>query len=695
MSQRLVREVVGRGHDGAALRQKARRLAEALDYDPTAQTRIATGVWEAVRSLTAAGDVEISFEAAAGMLRISVRGVASGEDEGLVAAQRLFESARREQLPDGRIELELGWPLPEGVSEAEASARLGAASGSTKVDPAEAAADAAREAARLFEALEARNQELERLNRELEETNRGVVALYAELDEKAEALRRVSEIKSRFISNVSHEFRTPINSVLSLSRLLLDKVDGPLEDEQEKQVTFIRKSAEALSELVNDLLDLAKIESGKIDVRPAKFEVSELFAALRGIMKPLLTNDRVALMFEVSSELPPLYTDEGKLSQILRNLVGNALKFTERGEVRVRAAQDHGGIHFEVKDTGIGIAPEHLERVFEEFVQVEGPQQRRHKGTGLGLPLSRRLAELLGGTLTVESVVGGGSTFHLRIPRVFGEALQAEEVAEEEVELPELDPERRSVLVVEDDPQTLFVYEKFLKDSGFQVVSARSVAEARGLVKQFVPVAVVLDVLLEGDTSWSFLGELRSDARTREVPVLVVTVIDHQAKARALGADEFCIKPVERKWLLSKLAKLVKKGRTRKVLVIDDDEVARYLVRRALEGSPYELLEAAGGREGLEKARREKPDLVILDLVMPEMNGFDVLDALRAQEDTANIPVIIHSSKALDEEERSRLGALTDGLIRKDDLTREVALQRVREALLNLGVLPAPSPSGY
>jgi signal transduction histidine kinase len=260
--------------------------------------------------------------------------------------------------------------------------------------------------------------ELLNLTRELEDTNRGVVALYAELDEKALHLRRADAMKSRFLSNVSHEFRTPLSSIRALTKLLLDRTDGELSAEQAKQVMFIRHAAEDLSEMVNDLLDLAKIEAGKNEVRPTEFDLSRLFGALRGMLRPLLVADNVDLVFEEVGSIDELYTDEAKVSQILRNFISNALKFTERGEVRIRAAAEDGDrLRFSVIDTGIGIARENLQLIFEEFSQIENPLQRRVKGTGLGLPLCRRLAELLQGRIEVESSPGQGSIFSLVLPR--------------------------------------------------------------------------------------------------------------------------------------------------------------------------------------------------------------------------------------------------------------------------------------
>lgn len=265
--------------------------------------------------------------------------------------------------------------------------------------------------------LEQSQAEVEALRAELEETNRGVVALYAELDAQAEQLRHATQLKSRFLSYMSHEFRTPIGATLSIARLLLDRVDGPLTAEQERQVRFIQSTSEEFSTMVDDLLDLAKIEAGRLDVSPAWFEMMDLFAALRGMFKPIVDNDALTLVFEEPVGLPRLFTDDRKLSQILRNFISNALKFTARGEVRVLATlQDGGMVRFSVADTGIGIAPEHLDSLFNDFTQVKAPIQKRLRGTGLGLALSRQLATLLGGSVDVQSVVGEGSVFSVIVP---------------------------------------------------------------------------------------------------------------------------------------------------------------------------------------------------------------------------------------------------------------------------------------
>jgi signal transduction histidine kinase len=259
--------------------------------------------------------------------------------------------------------------------------------------------------------------EIAALREELEETNRGVVALYAELDAQAEKLREATELKSRFLAYMSHEFRTPIGSIRSIARLLMDRVDGPLTPEQERQVGFIQQQAAEFAEMVDDLLDLAKVEAGRVEISPEWFEMVDLFSALRGMFKPMLTNPDVMLVFEEPVDVPKLYTDDRRLSHILRNFVSNALKFTPKGEVRV-SVQREGDKHvrFTVTNTGIGIAREYHETIFQDFSQVQSPLQKRLRGTGLGLSLSKRLAELLGGSVSLDSEVGRGSVFSVLIP---------------------------------------------------------------------------------------------------------------------------------------------------------------------------------------------------------------------------------------------------------------------------------------
>ena len=552
-----------------------------------------------------------------------------------------------------------------------------------------------RQISRQKRELQLQKEELERINRELDESHRGVVALHDELQDKSDTLRRTVEVKTRVVTNVSHEFRTPLHTILGLSKLLLDASDGPLTEEQTKQIKFIRLSAQDLSVMVNDLLDLSKTEAGKMQLRPMQFSVEALFSAMRGMLRPLIPSEsHVELVFDIPETSITLDTDQGKVSQILRNLISNALKFTERGEVHVNAQLRDDNVVFRVRDTGIGIASEHFDRIFEEFGQVENPIQSKVKGTGLGLSLSRRLAELLGGNLTVDSAQGRGSTFTLTIPAVHPEVNEIKDLSERP-----LDPSKAPVLVVEDDRKTIFVYEKYLALAGFQVVPARTIEDAKRLIKTTKPAAIMLDIMLEGETSWEFLSGLKQDVETRDIPVLVCTVTNREQKARALGADEFWLKPIDQERLLRKLRTIQKANASTTVLIIDDDEKSRYLLRKFLEKSPYTLLEAASGPEGVRLARDCRPNIILLDFLLQNMTAFDVLDDLKADGRTRAIPVIVVTSHVLAQEQRARLAAETEAVLTKDSLSRELAINRIRDALQKAGVgstpaLPMPPLSG-
>jgi CheY-like chemotaxis protein len=425
------------------------------------------------------------------------------------------------------------------------------------------------------------------------------------------------------------------------------------------------------------------VEAGKVAIHPSSFTVESLFAALRGMLRPLLAqNSSVNLTFDDPVEIPEIYSDEAKVSQILRNFISNALKFTDRGEVRVSASRGHGQtVVFAVADTGIGIAPEDQERIFQEWAQVEGKRQRTVKGSGLGLPLSRKFAQMLGGDVYVRSQIGEGSTFFASIPVVFTGETESFFTIEPDsgtsgAGLP--------VLVIEDNREELFIYERALKGTRFQIVPAKTIKDARKALRSVRPVAIVLDVLLRGEHSWELLEELKRDAVTANIPVLVVTVVDNRDKALALGADAFHPKPVDRLWLLDELDEIADRSSGRQVLLIDDDEASRYLVKSALGRSDFRILEASGGHEGLRKARESAPELIILDLSMPDLSGFEVLAKLKENARTSSIPVIIHTSKVLDDDERATL-ANAVAIVSKESSSREALLENFANAFHDAG----------
>jgi signal transduction histidine kinase len=548
-------------HDVVLARQRTRQIAETLGFENQDQVRLATAVSELARNAfqyAGGGKVEFSLtkdQIQSLQARVSDKGKGipnidsilngqyvskTGMGLGILGARRLMDKFELVSTASGTTAT-ISKRLPHGTARVqhEDVGRLVQRIAMQSVqNPFAEIQRQNQDLLATMAELEKRQQELSQLNRELEDTNRGVVALYAELDQRADYLRRVSESKTRFLSNMTHEFRTPLNSILSISRMLADRLDGELTDEQARQVGFIRKAAGDLSNLVNDLLDLAKVEAGKATVRPEPFDLKGVFNSLRGTLRPLLSqHSAVNLVFEEPENMPLFETDESKLAQILRNFISNALKYTERGEVRVLARMD--GPAFAVicvADTGIGIDPENHARIFEEFEQVEGSHQLGVKGTGLGLPLSKALAELLGGSVSVESERGVGSTFRVRVPIRFGDT-----------------------------------------------------------------------------------GE----------------------EAPAMGA--------------------------RRVLIIDDDDAARYVLRNLLPADRLIFAEADGGKEGLRLACEFKPDLIFLDLHMPDLDGRAVLRELKQNPMTRQVPVIINTSQTLDPMEKEEFALHAADILSKND----------------------------
>ncbi|RCJ19136.1 histidine kinase [Nostoc sp. ATCC 43529] len=680
--------------DVVQARQRTREIAEQLGFDVQDQARLATAVSEIARNAfeyAKGGTVEfcVEGEPQGFVIQVQDRGEGiphladilagrntsgTGMELGILGTRRLMDFFEIESLPGQGTTVVMSKRLSKRTptfSDSQLQQIRETVIGRSPQNPYEEIQRQNQELLRAMAELRKREEELIYLNRELEDTNRGVVALYAELDEKADSLQKANELKTRFLSNMSHEFRTPLNSILSLSRMLLARMDGDLSAEQEKQITFIQKAAIGLSELVNDLLDLAKVEAGKIEVRPSSFKVSDLFATLRGMLRPLLVQgSSVALIVEEPNAIPVLYTDEGKVAQILRNFVSNALKFTQQGEVRVSAMQTGHTVTFTVSDTGIGIAPSDRERIFEDFVQIESSLQKLVKGTGLGLPLSRKLAELLGGSISMKSDLGQGSTFTASIPIVYPHATEFPTP----LQPASVEPNRLPILAVEDHPETLFIYEKHLQESTYQLIPTRTLAQARLVLEQVRPMAIMLDIMLEGQNGWTFLRELKGDEATRTIPVLVITIIDNEKQALALGADGFLIKPADRLPLLNKLNTLINKNSPQKILLIDDDPAYRYLVKQLLVNTQLSILEAANGQEGLDLAQREHPNAIVLDLEMPEIGGFDVLQQLKNNSVTQAIPVIIHSSAQLDAEVHKQLAKQSIAIISKETVSQTAAM---------------------
>jgi len=559
--------------------QTTRTIAAQLGFSSFEQTRIATAMSEIARNAlmyAAGGSVTLGLDDGRQALSIVVidrgqgipdvaailageRRSSTGIGVGIPGAKRLMDRFDIQSTSSGtRVEMTKRVPRRGGKIDA---GRIGAMQFQLAGQLAD---EPSQEIRRLQHDVAERDLRIVELTHELTETNRGVMALYNELDDRAEYQRHAVELRTRLLSEMGHELRTPLHSLATISQFLLDRLDGELNPEQDKQVQIIHEVAESLTAYINDLLDLARTDAGRAVVHASRFPVDRVVKALRRIIQPLVPA-RVALRIEVDPELPPITTDEQKLSQILRNLVANAIKFTEHGFVAVRAhraAADR--IAFEIEDSGIGIAPEHHELIFREFAQVDGHVQPRMRGSGLGLPLSRRLAELLGGMLTVTSTLGAGSTFQLVLP------------------------------------------------------------------------------------------------------------IEHQGDAAAVPRDDTPVVVTTRPT----------PGQPR-ILVIDDDLASRYVLKRWL-GGRYLVDEAASGQDGLRLAAT-KPDAIFLDVVMPDLTGFEVIEKLKAADATRDIPVVVYTALVLGTNDRARLGDAA-AILRKSTSSRVADRAAIEDALVRAGV---------
>ncbi len=703
MNHPLLSLPIRQEYDVVAVRQRAKQIAELVGLDRIDQTRLATAVSEVARNAfmyAKAGRADYFIEGATAPQLLVIRitdngpGIANlknvllgqyqsstGLGIGVSGARRLVDRFDIDSVPSGTtVQLAKLLPARAPLYGPKEIAALTQELTMRRPDGAlEEIRRQNQELVRALDALNSRQEELERVNRELEDTNRGVVALYAELDERADHLRRADELKTKFLSNMTHEFRTPVNSIMALGRLLAERLQ--VDEFDKNELFYIRKSAQQLSDLVDDLLDIAKVEAGKIDVRTGHFEVPALFGALRGMLRPLLVSQSLSLTFSETPGLPSLYSDESKVSQILRNFISNAIKYTEQGEVRVSAMHlpEESAMRFDVTDTGIGIPEEDLPRIFDEFVQIENPLQRRTKGTGLGLPLSRRLAELLGGRIFATSTFGEGSTFTLIVPLIHHDLGAG-------LAVPTLESSRIPLVVVEDSAEDLLVYQTILKDSGFQLIHARSADVARKLVETVQPAAIILDIRLHGQDSWDLLIDLKRGRATSEIPVLVISTIDDRRKAFGLGAAGFGLKPIESAWLRRTLDAVVKAGSSVRVLVVDDEEAFRFVMRESLAGPQYDLLEAGSGREGIALAREFKPDVILLDLQLPDMSGRDVAAEIVANPATSHVAILLVTSETIPS---SPLGAPFAGVIPKASMTRELIRSAIRDAVLVSPLRPA------
>jgi signal transduction histidine kinase/DNA-binding response OmpR family regulator len=495
-----------------------------------------------------------------------------------------------------------------------------------------------------------------------------------------EQARSASQLKSEFLANMSHELRTPMNAILGFTELVLNGTLGELQEKQQQALERVLRNARNLLSLINDVLDLSKIEAGKMPVSDMAFAPRSIIEGAMSTIEPLAA----AKGLEIAADLADLPTmahgDEGKVRQILLNLLSNAVKFTEVGIVTVGARQDGLRWMVWVHDSGVGIAPQHRELIFEAFRQVDASSTRQAGGTGLGLAISRKMARLMGGDLRLaQSEPGTGSTFILELQRQTPAAPRGQ--ADDRTPHPGREPGKRLVLAIDDDPDVLALMASRLTTTEFTVITAKGGEAGIRMAAQYQPDLITLDILMPVIDGWEVLRRLKAAPDLRHIPVVMFSIVENRALAFGMEAAECLVKPVSRERLLEVLREHVPPVGAAPVLIVDDEADARALVRAALDPAGYPCIEATNGREALDAIARWRPSLVVLDLMMPEMDGFAVLECLAADEDLRTLPVIVLTAMTLTPEDENRLRQGTQAVLGKTGMTPDELLLQLQGLL--------------
>ena len=492
-----------------------------------------------------------------------------------------------------------------------------------------------------------------------------------ELARARDAALSASRAKSRFLANMSHELRTPLNAIIGYSEMLAEEAEENGDASFVKDLERIRGAGKHLLGLINDILDLSKIEAGKMQLFVEPFDIEQAARAVVDTVQPLFTESGNTLEVFLGPELGAMKADLTKVRQTLLNLLGNANKFTNGGRVTLRVGRDEQGVLFEVEDTGIGMSPEQVARLFEPFTQADASTTRRFGGTGLGLAISKRFCEMMGGDITVESELGKGSIFRVRLPRRVGKG----KLVRRRSSHGPIDA-RYLVLVVDDDPAVHDLLVRALGKRGYRVECVSRGAEAIDLARSLHPHVVVLDVMMPGMDGWAVLKALKADPKTQDIPVVMHTIVHQQDVGYALGAVDYVVKPVEPTRLGKVIAGHAEQGDA-PVLVVDDDADSRELLRRNLEAAGYRVRAAEDGRAAIDAMEELLPQLVLLDLMMPGVDGFAVLEHMRQSPRLKSVPVVVVTAKALTEEERRFLTGATQRVVQKGALDMEALLEVV------------------
>jgi signal transduction histidine kinase/DNA-binding response OmpR family regulator len=505
--------------------------------------------------------------------------------------------------------------------------------------------------------------------------------LFQEIEEKGRELEVASRHKSEFLANMSHELRTPLNAIIGYSEMLQEEADDLGQEAFIPDLEKIHAAGKHLLGLINDILDLSKIEAGKMDLYLESIDVRDLVRDVAAIVQPLAEKNANTLEVRCADDLPVMRADLTKVRQALFNLLSNACKFTEHGTISLAVARDTADgsdwVTFAVADTGIGMTPAQLGRLFQAFTQAESSTAHRYGGTGLGLAISRQFCRMMGGDIAVRSEVGRGSTFTIRLPAEIADPEGGQAPAAEPSVAP--GPAAAStVLIIDDDPSTRDLLRRFLGKEGFRVATAAGGEQGLRLARELRPDAITLDVLMPGMDGWAVLAALKADPELAEIPVVMLTLLDDKNLGYALGASDYMTKPIHRERLVAILDRYRSDHRSRRVLVVEDDAASRELLRRTLDGDGWSVREAENGRVALACLREEQPALILLDLMMPEMDGFEFIAELRKRQEWRAIPIVVITAKDLTPDDHLRLNGYVEKIIQKAASSREELLADVR-----------------
>ena len=500
------------------------------------------------------------------------------------------------------------------------------------------------------------------------------------LTEAKDVAERASKFKDEFLSTMSHELRTPLNAVLGFSDLLADKRCGELNERQQRYVSHITAGGKHLLRLINDILDLSKIEAGRLELSCEDLSVANIFGEVLSALRPLADKKTQALSSKADRGLA-VHADPMRFKQVLMNLVGNAIKFTpQNGHIVLEAQQLENQIQVKVRDDGPGIPPEEQKRIFDAFYRLRKSGEGV-EGTGLGLAITDSLVKLQGGTLGLESTPGKGSCFYFSLP--IGAAVS--EPSKSWAEGARKASERAKILIIEDDRTAIHLIESQLTSSGYEAYSCNQPDQALQAAAELQPQAITLDLLMKPTSGWEILLQLKNDARTANIPVIVVSVVDHASMGAAIGADEYLVKPVDRKTLLGAVERCIARregsGPAAPILVVDDDVATREMIVELLSAKGYAVNSALDGVAARAQVAASLPELVILDLMLPKVSGFELLAEWRANSRTSAIPIFVLTSKDLTKQEKSYLQEHAQSLFHKQESWQEGLVKQLQRAV--------------